>query len=363
VNLGNSRPGLPVRQAGRVPARLGPIFVPRIWGARDLSPLFPDHTREPEPIGEVWLTGDACKFATGAFSGGTLREIWPALTEEWTGTRLHGLPRIPLLVKFIFPEEKLSVQVHPDDAYAEQHESAAGGIGKTEMWYAVSAREGATLRVGLLPRVTRESFQRAVVDGTVENSLASVPIHAGDAVFVPAGTAHTICPGVVLCEIQQHSDITYRVFDYNRVGADGKPRALHIRQALEVLQFGQQTGGLCDPVRITRGAVKETFYAACRHFATERWEFRERIAAVTSPEHFDLLIFLAGTGRLEFADGAETYAPAQVWLLPAALGAYQLAPDAPTTLLRTYVPDLNSFVQRLADERVEEAAWSRVVHP
>jgi len=256
--------------------------------------------------------------------------------------------------------------VHPDDAYAEHHESAAGGVGKTEMWYVVSAREGATVRVGLNPNVTRESFQRAIVDGTVENCLGNVAVQPGDAVFVPAGTAHTICPGVVLCEIQQQSDITYRVFDYNRVGPDGKPRALHIRQALDVIRFGEPAaagGGLCDPVRITRGGVTETLYAACRHFATERWEFHERIAAVTSPEHFDLLVFLEGKGRIEFADADESFGPAEVWLLPAALGAYQLAPDSPTTLLRAYVPDLHGFVQRLTDERIAEAAWLRVVHP
>jgi mannose-6-phosphate isomerase class I len=129
------------------------------------------------------------------------------------------------------------------------------------------------------------------------------------------------------------------------------------------MHFGEQSGGLCDPVRITRGAVTETFYAACRHFATERWEFRERIAAVTSPEHFDLLIFLEGQGRIEFAESSETFAPAQVWLLPAALGAYQLAPESPTTLLRAYVPNLQGFVQRLSGDHIAEAQWSRVVHP
>jgi mannose-6-phosphate isomerase len=356
VNSGTSR-------KGHAPARLAPIFVPRIWGARDLSPLFPEHAHESGPIGEVWLTGEQCAFASGEFAGRKLGDVWASLPEEWTGTSLGGLPRIPLLVKFIFPEEKLSVQVHPDDAYAEQHESAAGGVGKTEMWYVVSAREGASVRVGLNPKVTRESFQRAVSDGTVEKCLGSVAVRPGDAVFVPAGTTHTIRPGVVLCEIQQHSDITYRVFDYNRVGPDGKPRALHIRQALDVMHFGEQSGGLCDPVRITRGAVTETFYAACRHFATERWEFRERIAAVTSPEHFDLLIFLEGQGRIEFAESSETFAPAQVWLLPAALGAYQLAPESPTTLLRAYVPNLQGFVQRLSGDHIAEAQWSRVVHP
>ena len=349
--------------AGRAPVRLAPIFVPRIWGARNLSPLFPEHSHEKEPIGEVWLTGNECVFASGEFAGRMLGEVWPLLPEEWTGTALRGLPRIPLLVKFIFPEDKLSVQVHPDDAYAERHESATGGVGKTEMWYVVNAREGAAVRVGLNANVTRESFRRAVDDSTVENCLGSVAVHAGDAVFVPAGTAHTICPGMVLCEIQQQSDITYRVFDYNRVGADGKPRALHLRQALEVMRFGEQSGGLCNPVRVKRGAVTETFYAACRYFAGERWEFSERIDAATSPEHFDLLIFLAGNGHIEFSGDAEAFGPAQVWLLPAALGAYSLSPDSATTLLRAYVPDLNCFVRRLSDEHVDEAEWSRVVHP
>jgi mannose-6-phosphate isomerase len=345
------------------PARLAPIFLPRIWGARDLSPLYPDRGRESEAIGEAWLTGGDCVFATGEFAGRKLGEVWPALPVEWTGTRLVNLPRIPLLVKFIFPDEKLSVQVHPDDAYAEKHASAAGGVGKTEMWYVVRAREGAELRVGLRPNVTRESFQRAITEGDAENCLARILVRAGDAVFVPAGTAHTIGPGVVLCEIQQHSDITYRVFDYNRLGTDGKPRDLHVGHALNVMTFGEQSGGLCDPVRITHGSATETFYAACRHFATERWEFAERIAAVTSPENFDLLIFLEGKGRIEFDVGAETYAPAEVWLVPAALGAYHLSPDSPSTLLRTYVPDLSGIVQRLNEEQVEESAWSRVVHP
>jgi mannose-6-phosphate isomerase len=344
------------------PARLAPIFVPRIWGARDLSPLFPEHAQEGEPFGEVWLTGDACAFATGTFAGRTLGDVWPSLPAEWTGTSLRGLPQIPLLVKFIFPEDKLSVQVHPDDAYAARNEAAAGGVGKTEMWYVVRAREGAVVRVGLRPGLTRESFERAVADGAVENCLGRVTVRAGDAVFVPAGTAHTICPGVVLCEVQQQSDITYRVFDYNRVGADGKPRALHLRQALDVMRFGEQIGGLCVPLRRKRGAVTETLYAACRYFAAERWEFRERIQAATSPEHFDLLIFLEGRGRIEFAGGTESFAPAQVWLFPAALGAYRIAPDSATTLLRAFVPDLQGLARQFREQNIAEAEWSRVVH-
>ena len=343
------------------PARLEPILIPRIWGAHSLAPLFPEKTALAEPIGEVWLTGNDCPFASGPFAGRKLGEAWPAMTVEWAGTEARRDGPFPLLVKFLFPEQKLSIQVHPDDEYARRHE--AGGPGKTEMWYAVAARPGAEVMVGLKANVTRDSFRHAIADSTVEEYLERIPVHAGDAIFVPAGTAHTIGPGSVLCEIQEHSDITYRVFDYNRLTPKGKPRPLHIEQALAVIHFGEQSGGKLEPVRLTRGPVTETYFIACRYFATEKWEFAERIAAVTRPEHFDLLIILAGSGRIEFGDAATHYATAQVWLLPAALGAYQLAPHSPTTLLRTYVPDVNEFVRRLADQRIEESAWSRLVYP
>jgi mannose-6-phosphate isomerase len=218
--------------------------------------------------------------------------------------------------------------------------------------------------VGLKPDVTSDSFTRAIVQGTAEECLEAIPLRAGDGVFVPAGTVHTIGPGLLLCEIQENSDITYRVFDYNRLTAEGKPRPLHIEQALAVINFDEQSGGQLEPLRISRGAVTETYFIACRYFATEKWDFAARIAAVTSPEHFDLLIFLEGRGRIESSGGAVDYAPAQVWLLPAGLGAYQLAPAAPTTLLRTYVPDIvNDFVRRLSEQKVEESAWARLVYP
>jgi len=345
------------------PARLEPVFMPRIWGARSLAPLFPEKYALEPPIGEVWLTGNDCRFAAGPFAGRKLGEVWRAMPPEWVGSRVKRDGPFPLLVKFLFPEEKLSIQVHPDDEYARRHEAASGGQGKTEMWYVVAARAGAEVMVGLKPDVTPESFRRAVVSGAVEECLERIPLHSGDVIFVPAGTTHTIGPGLVLCEIQEHSDITYRVFDYNRLTAEGKPRPLHIEQALAVINFGEQSGGKVEPVRITRGPVTESYFIACRYFATEKWQFAERIAAATQPEHFDLLIVLAGSGRIEFGQNAEDYAPAQVWLLPAALGAYQIAPESPTMLLRTYVPDVSDFVRRLADQRIEEAAWSRLVYP
>jgi len=129
------------------------------------------------------------------------------------------------------------------------------------------------------------------------------------------------------------------------------------------LHFGEQRGGLCSPVRIVREAIAETLYAACPYFATERWEFTERVSAATSTDQFEMLIFLHGHGQIEFTGGSEAFAPAQIFLLPAALGTFHIAPSSPVTLLRTYVPDLAELVKRLAASGVAESAWSKVVHP
>ena len=345
------------------PARLEPIFSPRPWGSLSLAPFFPEKSNLAEPLGEAWMTGSECRFASGPFKGRTLGSVWPEMPVEWAGTKADRGSLFPLLVKFIFSEDKLSVQVHPDDEYAARHEKAAGGRGKTEMWYAVRARAGAEVLVGLKAGVDREKFEQSIGNGTAEECLERIAMREGDAIFVPAGTAHTIGAGLVLCEIQEHSDLTYRVYDYNRRDAKGRARELHIEKALEVIRFGKQSGGKIEPVSITRGPVTETFFVSCRYFATEKWEFAESVATTTSPEHFDLMIILEGTGNFAWSDSRAEYAPAQVWMIPAALGAYRIEPSARTTLLRTYVPsDTNEFLQHLKDCGIEESKWSRLVH-
>ena len=343
--------------------RLEPTFVPRIWGTHALAPLFPNARAASETIGEVWLTGEECRFASGPFEGRTLREAWRELPAAWTGTQLQGRPQIPLLVKFIFSEDKLSVQVHPDDAYAARHEQAAGGAGKTEMWYVVAAREGAEVRVGLRPQVTRESLERALGEECAENSLVPLPLRKGDSVFVPAGTAHTIGPGLLLCEIQEYSDITYRVYDYGRAGADGKPRALHIAKALEVMRFGEQSGGRLTPFPPATDAGERSLLVACRHFAVERWTFSSRRPAKTSRERFELLIVIEGEGDIETGGAPAKYAPGEAWFLPAALGEYAIVPRAATTILRALVPNFAALEQELAAQGANPAALTRTVFP
>jgi mannose-6-phosphate isomerase len=345
------------------PARLEPFFSPRPWGVLSLAPFFPEMSNLAQPVGEAWMTGDECRFANGPFVGMKLRDAWPAMPPEWTGTRVDREAGFPLLVKFIFAADKLSVQVHPDDEYAGRHEAAAGGRGKTEMWYAVRADPGAEVLLGMKPEVTLEEFKGAIADGTAERCLERVPLRAGEAVFVSAGSAHTIGAGFVLCEVQQQSDLTYRVYDYNRRDAQGRARELHIEKALDVMRFGRQTCGRLDPVRVERDGVSESYFVACKYFATERWDFATVARAASSPEHFDVAIVLEGSGSIRWGGkNVVQYAPAQVWLIPAALGEYEFRATARTSLLRTYVPgDLAELKHALAARGIVEATLSTLL--
>lgn len=344
------------------PARLDPIFSLRPWGALSLAPLFPEKSNLTEPIGEAWLTGLDCQFATGPFEGKKLSDAWREMDASWRGTSIGRDGSFPLLVKFLFTSEKLSVQVHPDDEYASKNEAAVGGRGKTEMWYALHAEPNAKVLLGLRPDVTRGKFKEAIADGTAEHLLEHVAVHTGDVIFVPARTAHTIGAGLTICEIQQYSDLTYRVYDYNRRDASGKGRELHVEKALEVLRFGEQQGGKTQPVSIERDGITETYLVACPYFATEKWDFQKSLAATSSSEHFDLLVFLEGEGQIESADGAEEYDRAQLWIVPAGLGSYEIRPQSRTSLIRTYVPDLGEFARRLEKRGVEPSRLKKLVY-
>lgn len=226
------------------PFRLEPLFVTRIWGTPDLRPWYDHVTKagEGDPIGEVWLTGDASKVVDGPLAGKTLAEVFAHHSEAVLGAEgaqmMSG--QSPLLLKVIFAQEKLSVQVHPDDRLAKKYGEPRG---KTECWYALAAEPGAKVAAGLKPGVTLEQVEREVADGTLEQSLEVVPVVAGEMVFVDAGTVHAIWPGSVLLETQQNSDLTYRLFDY------GRPRPLHVAKALEATRL-ETAAGIVPPVKL-----------------------------------------------------------------------------------------------------------------
>ncbi|MGH9744459.1 MAG: type I phosphomannose isomerase catalytic subunit [Candidatus Acidiferrum sp.] len=340
------------------PIRIEPIFSPRIWGSRFLAPLFPQKANLQEPLGEAWLTGVDCKIATGPFAEKTLAEAWREMPSEWRGSDLWSTNEFPLLVKFIFPKDKLSIQVHPDDAYAALHEKAAGGRGKTEMWHIVSAEPGAQLLAGLKPGVTKEKFRQGLAAHTLEDLFQSHPVHTGDTFFIPARTPHTIGANMVVFEVQEYSDLTYRVYDYDRVDAQGKPRELHIEKALDVMNFSAEP--VC-PLRTGipmghSGPACIHYLAACRYFAVEKWKFESGSAnGSLDPKRFEIVVVLKGSGHIRW-DGGESHCEAgQCWFLPATLGKYTLGsfPEASETL-RVYVPDIVGFEKRAADKGFEE---------
>jgi mannose-6-phosphate isomerase len=345
------------------PARLEPVFTPRIWGARSLAPLYPEMTELAEPIGEAWLSSYESRFVNGPFAGETLAHAWARMPAEWRGESASREKDFPLLVKFIFPNDRLSVQVHPEDSYAAKHEIAAGGRGKTEMWYVVSAERDAAVWIGLRAGVTRESFRRAIDDGNADEMIERVPVAAGDAIYCPAGTVHYIGPGLTLCEIQEYSDLTYRIFDFNRVGPDGKPRTLHLEKAFDVIRFDEPRGGKVVPIRVKAGVADETYIVACRHFAVVLVESRMPFEIQMRPSHFEMQIILEGRGKIEFGFEEFEYSRGQAWFFPAGSGEYRFRPAGRSKILRTYVPaDPRDFAGHLETQIMPRSLLSKLVH-
>lgn len=341
--------------------RIEPFFSPRPWGTRSLAPLFPDKTNLAEPIGEAWLTALSSRVANGPYAGKSLGESWRAMPAEWRGTRSGDHREFPLLLKFLFPMDKLSIQVHPDDAFASRFEQHAGGRGKTEMWHIVSAHPGAELLIGLKPGVSREEFVQCVTEKTVEKLFIHYPVQAGETYFVEAGTQHAIFPGMIVCEIQEYSDLTYRVYDYGRVDAQGKARELHLEKALEVTHFNGTRSGKIPPLPLHSPDAKKHLLAACEFFATERWDCDRTTPIESDPSEFQLLIFLCGRGELHDAESSSAYVAGQTWFVPANMPLVLLHPSEPTSLLRVTVPDKDSLFGQLQRMGFEPQAISRVL--
>ena len=343
------------------PIRIDPIFSPRLWGSRSLAPIYPERTNLSEPLGEAWLTGADCKIASGPFAGKKLSDVWDAMPKEWRGIRLASQKDFPILVKFIFPQDKLSIQVHPDDAYAAAHEQAAGGKGKTEMWHAVSAEPGASLLLGLKPGTDKQKFLDAMKEGKLEEIFQSHPVSAGDTFFVAAGTPHTIGPRMILCEVQEYSDLTYRVYDYGRVDGHGRPRELHVEKALEVMNFDAPAPAKLAALHLPGERVHKTLLAACPYFATERWEFRASVHAESIRDRFELFVILDGSGHIHWQGSQLPYQRGQCWFIPASLGKFYLQPEQSTSVIRTYVPDLARLHIELRQAAIPETWLTQTI--
>ena len=270
------------------PFRVEPRFVHRVWGFTDLRPWY-EGAPEGEAIGEVWLTGDDCRIATGPHAGKTLGALFQSATEALLGKNAPAFDS-PLLIKVIFAREKLSVQVHPDDWLAKKYGQPRG---KTECWFALSAEPGAQVAAGLKPGVTADEVRAGIQDGTLEKSLQLLPVQKNDMVYVDAGTVHAIWPGSILLETQQNSDITYRMFDY------GRPRELHIEKSLEAMRLVTRSGKVAPRLLGDRTILVDEDY-----FCVERIPVAvsRSSASLAGPDEkspgLSYLFAAAGAGRL-----------------------------------------------------------------
>ncbi|MDF2668974.1 MAG: mannose-6-phosphate isomerase [Paenibacillus sp.] len=308
----------------------------RVWGGRALEQFgleLPDG-----PIGEGWMIGDHPNGTTtvmnGELAGLGLDEVRAKHGELLFGTRglSSSTDRFPLLIKLLDCNDDLSVQVHPDNDYTGL---PAGELGKTEMWYILDAKPGAKIIYGLQPGTTRDSFAKAIQEGRIMECMQEVDVKAGDSFYIPAGTVHALCAGVLAAEIQQNSDTTYRLYDYDRPGLDGKPRELHIEDSLQVISYEGN-----DASRMTTelaGTNDWLTLARSPYFVVEKGAVDGSWQLQTTPDSFVVLVICDGSGTLGWQDGQLQVKSGDCFLLPAGLGDYTL--EGAYTLLRSYLPN------------------------
>ncbi|WP_195575929.1 type I phosphomannose isomerase catalytic subunit [Paenibacillus sp. 1001270B_150601_E10] len=317
------------------PLKFQPEFKERVWGGRALEQFGLDI---PEGhIGEGWMIGDhpngTTKVVNGELAGKGLDEVRETLGKEWFGTKGFSEKngRFPLLIKLLDCNDDLSVQVHPTDEYEGLPK---GELGKTEMWYVLDAKPGAKIIYGLKEGVDRATLAKAIEEDRIMDELQEVPVQAGDTFYIPAGTVHALCAGVVVAEIQQNSDTTYRIYDYNRPGLDGKPRELHIEDSLNVIAY---EGAGASRMKTDNAKPNEWLkLAESPYFIVEKGVVNAPWSLATTNESFVILVVCEGTGSLKWADGSIDFRSGECILLPANLGEYTL--DGNCTVLRSVAP-------------------------
>ncbi len=316
------------------PFLMSPVFDPRPWGGFNLSPIYPDKKFDHK-IGESWLTGDHCKVANGPLSGHSLAQLSEQFGRELLGESARDPKRFPLLVKFLFPHEKLSVQVHPDDESARR---VGQPWGKTECWYVADAQPGAQVALGLKPGVSCEQLEQAIRDDRAEGLLNWVDIRQGDLIYVAGGTVHTLGPGSVLVETQQQSDTTYRLYDY------GRPRELHLKEGLAAVKEVVGSGKVArPPAKVAQNGFRCEELVAAPYFVVDKFGLKEAKSLSTADESgmrsVQILVGLEGGGVVESPSAQPvTFGKGDAVVIPADAWNFAVRPHGEVEFMMAHVP-------------------------
>jgi len=320
------------------PLLFEPILKRIRWGGRRLGIVLGKALGDAHDYAESWEVvdhrADQSVVHNGALTGWMLRRLVAERGRELLG-RHAGLQQFPLLIKLLDANDRLSVQVHPDDRCARQFDP--GENGKTEAWVILDASPGSTLWVGLQPGVGEVELRARLQEGTLEQCLHAFSVQAGDCVFVPAGTVHAIGEGVLLSEIQQSSDLTFRLYDWGRLGTDGRPRPLHIEEAMQCIDFTRGPVGAVQPIRVGAGAQTCEELVRCAQFVIRR-HTAEREFEIEDDDRFHVVMTLAGNVRLKAGSDSLRMPRGTTVLAPAERQRLRLVPQPKCVLLDAFLP-------------------------
>jgi mannose-6-phosphate isomerase len=320
--------------------RFEPIYQYRLWGGRRLGDLLSSPLPADGPVGEAWLLSDRpdhqSQVANGPLKGKTIGDLMANFRGELVGNLSAHFCRFPLLLKFLDAREMLSVQVHPGDTHPEL--LPPGETGKTEAWVVIEAEKGSRIYADLRPGATATGLRRSLANDAIVNELNPIVPAPGDAVFIPAGTIHTLGAGVVVFEIQQNSDVTFRLYDWGHVDSKtGRPRPLQVEKAFACIDFGIGARGLLPPRSEATAPVKREKLFDCKAFRMERMVGNApfTVGAVAEPR---VLVSIDGSGQIEHGKSPYPISRGDVWLLPAEAGVCAFRPNGEVTLLEIAIP-------------------------
>jgi mannose-6-phosphate isomerase len=321
------------------PLKFYPIIKERIWGGNKLQTVLGKEIPPDTPSGESWeisgVENDVSVVKGGALDGKSLTELIDTFKGDLVGEKVYHQygNQLPLLIKFLDAQEDLSIQVHPHDELAKERHNS---FGKTEMWYVIQADEGSSVRSGFNRQIDKDIYLKNLEERKLDDILNIVPVQPDDVIFLPAGRVHSIGKGLLIAEIQQTSDITYRVYDFDRKDKHGKTRELHTEQAIDAIDYNYYPDVKAIYQKQLNGVSE---LARCGYFATNLLYFDKALKRDYSAiDSFIVLMAMEGSTTLKYENGETTISKGETVLLPAAIKRIELIPSGKAKLLESYVP-------------------------